>query len=251
MTDTSKFHKLLDPFQIGQLKIKNRMFKTGSGTNLWDPGEHRVSEKALAFYEAIARGGVGFLVVESPIMEYPYDEPGDLRYRIDDDKYIPDIRKLTQAIHRHNCPAFVQLYHRGPWPQPYAPRREQIAASAYNPPIVQSEFDHHGEKAPRPLTIPEVEEIAELFVNVAVRAQKAGFDGVEFNTASDSLLTTFLSRFWNKRDDIYGPQNLENRTRLLTTIIRETKCRSPTESATREPRSSRWSTIPRRRGVSS
>ena len=226
MTGASRFYKLLEPFQIGQLKIKNRMFKTGSGTNLWDPGEHRISEKALAFYGAVARGGVGLVVVESPIMESPFDEPGDLRYRIDDDKYIPDIRELTQAIHRHNCPAFVQLYHRGPWPQPYAPRREQVAASAYNPPIVQSEFDHHGEKAPRPLTIPEIEEIAELFVNTAVRAQKAGFDGVEFNTASDSLLTTFLSRFWNKRDDLYGPQSLENRTRLLTTIIKETKNRT-------------------------
>lgn len=226
MTGASRFYKLLEPFQIGQLKIKNRMFKTGSGTNLWNPGEHRISEKALAFYEAVARGGVGLAVVESPIMEFPFDEPGDLRYRIDDDKYIPDIRELTQAIHRHNCVAFVQLYHRGPWPQPYAPRREQVASSAYNPPIVQSEFDHHGEKSPRPLTIPEIEEIAELFVNAAVRAQKAGFDGVEFNTASDSLLTTFLSPFWNKRDDIYGAQNLENRTRLLTTIIRETKSRT-------------------------
>jgi len=212
--------------EIGKLKIKNRMFKTGSGTNLWDPGELRISQKALAFYEAVARGGVGFVVVESPIMEYPFDEPGDLRYRIDDEKYIPDIRELTRVIHRHNCPAFVQMYHRGPWPQPYAPRREQIAASAYNPPIVQSEFDHHGEKAPRPLTIPEVEGIAELFACAAVRAQKAGFDGVEFNTASDSLLTTFLSSFWNKRDDIYGAQSLENRTRLLTTIIRETKSRA-------------------------
>ncbi len=76
------------------------------------------------------------------------------------------------------------------------------------------------------MTIAEVEGIAELFVSTAVRAQKAGFDGVEFNTGSDSLLTTFLSRFWNKREDKYGPQNLENRTRLITTIIKETKNRT-------------------------
>jgi 2,4-dienoyl-CoA reductase (NADPH2) len=222
---TSRFSKLLEPGQIGRIKTKNRMIKTASGTNLWDVGEHRVGERALAFYQAIARGGVGLLVLESPIMEFPFDEPGDLRYRIDDDKYLSDIHELTDAIHRYNCPTFMQMYHRGPWPQPYAPRREQVAASAYNPPLVQSEFDHHGPKAPRPLTISEVEGIVELFVNTAGRAQKAGFDGVEFNTGSDSLLTTFISRFWNKRDDIYGPQNLENRTRLITTIIKETKTR--------------------------
>jgi 2,4-dienoyl-CoA reductase (NADPH2) len=226
MAEQSKYYKLLEPGQIGHVKTKNRMIKTASGTNLWDAGEHRVGGKAKAFYAAIARGGIGLLVVESPIMEFPFDEPGDLRYRIDDDRYISEVRELTDVIHEHNCPAFVQMYHRGPWAQPYAPRREQIAASAYNPPIVQGVFDHHGPKAPRPLTISEVEGIIELFVSTAVRAQKSGFDGVEFNTGSDSLLTTFLSRFWNKRDDIYGAQNLENRTRLITTIIKETKARN-------------------------
>jgi 2,4-dienoyl-CoA reductase (NADPH2) len=225
MAGPSRFYRLLEPGQIGRIKTKNRMIKTAAGTNLWDTGEHRVGDKAKAFYEAIARGGVGLVMVESPIMEFPFDEPGDLRYRIDDDKYIADVRELTDIIHRQNCPTFMQMYHRGPWPQPYAPRREQIAASTYNPPIVQSVFDHHGPKASRSLTISEIEGFAELFVNTAVRARKAGFDGVEFNTASDSLLTTFLSRFWNKRDDIYGSQNLENRTRLITTIIKETKTR--------------------------
>jgi 2,4-dienoyl-CoA reductase (NADPH2) len=226
MAGNSKYYKLLEPGQIGHVKTKNRMIKTASGTNLWDAGEHRVGDKAKAFYGAIARGGVGLLMVESPIMEFPFDETGDLRYRIDHDGYISDVRELTDVIHSHSCPAFMQMYHRGPWAQPYAPRREQIAASAYNPPIVQAVFDHHGPKAPRPLTISEVEGIIELFVNTAARAQKAGFDGVEFNTGSDSLLTTFLSRFWNKRDDMYGPQNLENRTRLITTIIKETKARN-------------------------
>jgi 2,4-dienoyl-CoA reductase (NADPH2) len=58
-----------------------------------------------------------------------------------------------------------------------------------------------------------------------VRAQKAGFDGLELNSGSDSLFATFLSRFWNKRHDAYGGDSLENRTRFLLGIIREIKKR--------------------------
>jgi 2,4-dienoyl-CoA reductase (NADPH2) len=222
-------HNLLAPYHIGRIQTRNRMVKTAAGTNLWDPGEHRISQKAKAFYEAVARGGIGLLMVESPIMEYPFDEPGDLRYRIDDDRYIQDISELTQVIHKHGCPAFVQMYHRGPWPQPYARRRPHIAASSVNPPIVRSEFDLHGGNAPRELTIPEIEEFIELFASAAVRAQKAGFDGVELNSGSDSLFATFLSRFWNKRQDAYGCGSLENRTRFILGIIREIKNRLGTD----------------------
>ena len=226
MAAKTRFQKLLEPYHIGSVKTRNRMIKTAAGTNLWDTGEHRISEKAKAFYEAIARGGVGLLVVESPIMEYPFNEPGDLRYRIDDDKYIKDVRELTDVIHKQGCPAFVQLYHRGTWPQPYAPRRPRIAASAFVPVMVRSEFDLHDENMPRELTIPEIKEFVNLFAGVAERARKAGFDGVEFNAGSDHLFATFVSRFWNKRQDEYGCGSMANRARFLVEVIKETKKRT-------------------------
>jgi 2,4-dienoyl-CoA reductase-like NADH-dependent reductase (Old Yellow Enzyme family) len=66
MFGKARFHRLLEPYHIEKVPTRNRMIKTAAGTNLWDPGEHRISLKAKAFYEAIARGGVGLLVVESP-----------------------------------------------------------------------------------------------------------------------------------------------------------------------------------------
>ena len=46
-----------------------------------------------------------------------------------------------------------------------------------------------------------------------------GFDGVEIHTGADHLFDTFLSRFWNRRDDEYGAQNWENRTRFVREVI--------------------------------
>ena len=56
-------------------------------------------------------------------------------------------------------------------------------------------------------------------------ARKAGYNGVEINSSCSHLLHTFLSPFWNKRQDEYGCQNLENRTRFITGVIREIKKR--------------------------
>ena len=78
---------------------------------------------------------------------------------------------------------------------------------------------------PRELAIPEIKEIVEKFVNNAVGAQKAGFDGVEINTSCSHLLHTFLSPFWNKRHDEYGCDSMENRTRFLVEVIRAIKKR--------------------------
>jgi len=223
MVNNPEFHKLLEPYHIGKVKTRNRIIKTASGTSFWNTGEHRVSEKGKAFYEALARGGVGLIIVECPILEYPFDEAGDVRLRIDDDKYIQDISEIAEVIHKHGCPAFVQFYHRGPWLQPYALHRPHIAASPVRPPV--SEFDLHSETAPRELTIAEIDELRNIFVTAAYRLKKAGFDGIELHTGCDHLLATFLSRYWNKRQDAYGCASMEDRTRFLVQTIREIKKR--------------------------
>jgi 2,4-dienoyl-CoA reductase-like NADH-dependent reductase (Old Yellow Enzyme family) len=67
---------------------------------------------------------------------------------------------------------------------------------------------------PKELTREEINEIVTLFAQAAVRAKKAGFDGVEVHAAHAYLLAEFLSRFTNKRQDLYGG-SLENRARIL------------------------------------
>jgi 2,4-dienoyl-CoA reductase (NADPH2) len=215
------FQKLLEPSSIGKVKTRNRIIKTAAGTSFWSPGERRITDMALAYYEAVARGGAGLIMMESPIVEYPFDEPGDVRMRIDDDRFIPQLKELTDVIHKHGCPTFVQFYHRGPWNQPYAQHRPRYAASAVRPP--ESEFDFPAEGIPRELTVKEIAELVDFFAGFSERAKKAGFDGVELNAGGDHLFSTFLSRRSNKRNDQYGFQNMTNRSRFLVEMIRAIK----------------------------
>jgi 2,4-dienoyl-CoA reductase (NADPH2) len=186
-----------------------------------------MSEKAKAYYEALAKGGVGLLIVESPTIDYPLGARWKQRYRIDDDKYINGLNELTQVIHKHKCPTFVQMWHDGPWQSPLFP---DYPATFEGPPIGASPInlnvpgDFHRDM-PRELTIPEIEGIIDKFASAAVRVQKAEFDGIDINAASSHLFHNFMSPFWNRRSDAYGGST-ENRTRFLVQVIQEMKRRT-------------------------
>ena len=219
---SSKYEMLFSPANIGRVKLKNRIVKAAAQTYFFDSGENRVGPRAKAFYGAVARGGAGLIITEPPAMEWPLLEDGDRRFRIDHDKYLKQLGELSKEIHQYDVPLFTQLYHRGPWSGVYALAAQPCASSAVTYP---SPFDVHDEKPPHALTIEEIEFLVERFASGTARLQQAGWDGIEVNAAGDHLFHTFLSRFWNKRDDKYGAQNMENRTRFLVDVVKEIKKR--------------------------
>src|SRR4030042_426659 len=221
MTGKHNIQHLLVPGKIGKLKTKNRIVKTAAGTRYTHNEDLHLSELARAYYEALARGGVGLLIAESPALEYPLGSTTENRFRIDDDKYLPVFSELAEAIHKYDCPIFLQLYHSGPWHKRKMAGLQPVAASAVD---MSSELDRPKD-LPRALTIGEIHELVHKFAGAAERAQRAGFDGVEINASSSHLLATFLSPYWNRRDDEYGPQSLESRARFLMEILRESRNR--------------------------
>jgi 2,4-dienoyl-CoA reductase (NADPH2) len=210
------FEHLFSPTTYGKLQLKNRMVKTAAQTYLFDSGERRFGPLAEAFYGNVAKGGVGMIIVETPAMEMPLPDEGDRRLRVDDDKYRKDIEDLANVIHAGGIPALMQFYHRGPWGGIYRMLAKPVAASSVTYP---SPFDVHEEEPPAALTIDEIQELTAHFADCAGRIAECGFEGVEINAAADHLFHSFLSRFWNRRDDEYGPQNWENRTRFIREVI--------------------------------
>ena len=214
MARDRRLERLLEPGYIGKVKTRNRIIKSAAGTGYLMEDQIRPSQHALDYYEAIARGGVGILFVESPRFN---DQKLPFMLRFDRDEFIPRMIPLVEAIHKHGCPTFLQLYDYGPirfMGNPVA------ASEAFAP----SPLDMHNTR-PHALTLDEVKQMVDDFASAAVRAHKAGFDGVEINAACSHLFNSFISRFWNKRDDAYGRQSIENRTRLLVEVIQEIKAR--------------------------
>ncbi len=217
-----KYKQLLEPGYIGKVRTRNRIVKTAAGTRYTHNQDLHLSDMARAYYEALARGGAGLIIVESPAVEYPLGSTTVNRLRIDDDKYISVFSELADAIHKYSCPTFLQLYHSGPWHKKQMAGLQPVAASVVD---MSAELDRPKDLS-RALTVTEIEELAIKFAKAAERARKAGFDGVEINASSSHLLASFLSPYWNRRDDDYGRQSLENRARFLLEIVREARARA-------------------------
>jgi len=215
----NRFQKLLEPAYIGKVKTRNRIIKTAQGSSFIEPTGY-VGEQAKAYYETMAKGGVGLLIVESCGVEFPLGiHHFPVQFHLDDDKYIPSYTELVQVIHKHGCPVFLQLFHAGPWnPTGLLPKRDTKSAST----LTESELPGPGFAIPRGVSLTEIEELIQMFVKAAARAKKAGFDGVEINAATCHLINSFYSRIFNKRDDEYGG-TIENRARFMNRIIGDIK----------------------------
>ena len=223
MSNTS-FNKLLQSGNIGRVRTKNRIIRTAAGTDYLDEGSFSLNAKQVPFYEALARGGVGLIIIGAAVVDFPIGTVIATQVRMDDDKFIPSWSEVTRTIHKYDCPAFMQFMHAGAWHGIFGDGLQGVTASAMS----RSELAAMGidfGMPTRELTVPEIEKIENQFVDAAERAKKAGFDGVEISVATCHLGNSFLSRAWNKRHDEYGVDSYENRTRFAAEIIGEAKRR--------------------------
>lgn len=124
---------------------------------------------------------------------------------IDDDAQLPGLRRMAEVIREAGSLSAVQLQHGG-----HKAQRDLggIPAPASDDPFTGA----------RAIPIERIEAIRDDFIRAALRAERAGFDGVEVHGAFGYLLSEFLSPTLNRRTDHYGG-TIENRSRLLFEVI--------------------------------
>ena len=210
-----RYKKLLEPGRIGSVKVGMRLIKTGANPGFYRYEGGNVPRQIIDYYEALAAGGAGLITVGAGDIDHPIGLIPTWGYRMDEERFIPGLKKLSDAIHRHGAPAFIQEFHMGPMHPQTASGHQPIAASS----LSKSELPKPNFSVAREMTIEDIKRVQERFVNGAVIAKRAGFDGVEVNGAANHLINSFLSRAWNRRHDAYGCESIENRGRFLVEII--------------------------------
>lgn len=210
------YDMLLSPIQLTpSVTLKNRMVKSPQATMFWNE-DGTVSERALACYESFAKGGASMIIVGGMSWQRPPE--GVIYCRLDDDRFIPGLKKFTDAIHAYDCKIVAQFHHLGPSARASIDGRPPMGPSALTVDELPSPEPHvHPGRA---VTLEEMAEYKEDMIKFAERAKAAGFDGVEVHAANGYFLASFLSGIWNKRTDEYGVQNIQNRTRYVTEVIR-------------------------------
>lgn len=206
----TKFLRLFEPGFIGKMKVKNRFvfppITTGFATK---NGE--ATDLLIDHYEERAKGGTGLIVAEMMCVDSPLGKAIPAEICIDHDRYLPGLKRLTAAIHRHGAKIAGQLHHGG---------RESDSKSPGHPqPIGPSPIAAPAHDKPREMTKTEIKGVVKRFAEAAARAKTAGFDAVEIHAASGYLLAEFISSAVNKRQDEYGGE-LKNRARFLIEVLR-------------------------------
>jgi 2,4-dienoyl-CoA reductase (NADPH2) len=202
-----EFPYLFSPITINTMTLKNRMVMTAM--HLGYTPEGTATDRLIDFYSARARGGVGLIIVGG----CPIDEYGGMSSMIAiyDDRFIPGLERLTQAVKDGGAKIAAQLYQAGRYTHSsMIGGRKPFSASA-----VRSRLT--GE-TPRALTLDEIPEVQDRFADAARRAKTAGFDAVEILGSAGYLISQFLSPLTNLREDRYGG-SFENRMRFGLEIV--------------------------------
>jgi len=214
--------KLFEPVKIGNKEIRNRIIMAPMTSHFGENGY--VTERLIHFYEERAKGGVGLVTVEDGIVDYPIGNNTDNPISIDDDKYIPMFRKLSNVIKKHGAVPILQLSHAGRRAGQLSRETGCLERTCGRLPVAPSALAHPspGHVVPIPLTTENIERIIEKFALAAKRTVEAGFEMIGLHCAHMYLCGQFLSPWSNKRTDAYGG-SLENRLRFVLSIIKQMK----------------------------
>ena len=221
MADAKTYERLFEPMQIRGVKLKNRLVKTPQDMNFADFVDGTVTQESVDFYWALAKGGVGGIIVEQTIVDELGYREGSLA--VFHDKFIPGLARIAEAAHKHDCPIVLQINHLGP--NAYFPPNGKHLDFEARVPSALTEQEMHKlflglPWKVRPLTVQEIKDIIVRYADAAVRAKKAEFDGIELHGDHYYLINSFLSRVYNHRDDEYGWNSLEDRARFVCEIMR-------------------------------
>ena len=202
-------NKLYTPVTINKLELKNRLVMSPMSIGHTENGF--ITDDVIALYRRRAAGGVGLIVFANMQWDKVRFNPNH-GAMLTDEKYIPMLSKLTEAVHEGGAKIFAQLMHRGRCANRASIQGEQAVA----PSPIPGRFTHF--EMPRELTVDEIHEFVQWQADAAVIAKKAGFDGVEIETNSGYLYGQFWSPLTNHRTDEYGG-SMENRNRFMVETL--------------------------------
>lgn len=192
--------------------IKNRLVKAAMEENL-ATAEQLPGEVLFNLYEAWAKGGVGLIITGNVMIDHlAMTGPGGLA--LEHNTPLSAFKKLAESGKQNGTKIWMQINH--PGRQVF----KKMGGKVLSPSDVALDMGAHSGlfTQPKAMTEADIQDVIQRFVSSAINAEKAGFDGVEIHAAHGYLLAQFLSPLTNKRTDQWGG-SLDNRARLLTTVI--------------------------------
>ncbi|HWQ42673.1 MAG TPA: NADH:flavin oxidoreductase [Desulfosporosinus sp.] len=195
---------LLDSTKIGSMTLKNRFIRAAIGDSA--VGGH-LTASMLELYGSLAKGGVGTIITGFTLVDEAEGLfPMPAMYA---DSFVDEYTKMTDLVHEQEAKIILQLVYVGSYVMGETGGRTVLGPS--------SVANLNNGITPKEMDIEEIKTVQNKFAQAAVRAQKAGFDGIEIHAAHGFLLNQFITPYYNRRSDLYGG-SIENRARMVLEI---------------------------------
>ena len=210
--------RMFEAFKLGNLELINRFVfppvKIGRGNP-----DGTVTDRQLIFYQQIAKNGPGVVITEPiSVTADGREHPKQPCIHLPDS--VGELRKIVDVIHKQARFACLHLNHGG------AAANPKIIGHPPKAPSVMTCVARQGNVS-EALTDHEIRAILDGYKSAAQKAEQAGFDLIEIQGGHGFLISQFLNRKLNKREDRYGRDRLLFATEALSSIKQgapETPC---------------------------
>ncbi len=201
---------LLEPLQIGQLRLRNRFVMPGMQRFGCVGGAP--SDRLRDYYRRRALGGTALVIAEACAVDHPSSASNGIFARID--ASTRDAwRSCVDAVHEAGGRMFLQLWHAGAVDTGGSDVAPDFTA------LSPSGLAHPGKPFGRAATAAELAAIREAFARGAVCAREIGADGVEVHACHGYLLDQFLWPQTNLRTDRYGGASIADRATFPAEVL--------------------------------
>ena len=198
------------PGRIGGLTLRNRIIRSGCFEGMCQDG--MITDALIEHHRRVAQGGVGMTTVAYCSVSYDGRAFGHEMWMRPE--LMPDLKRLTAAVHAEGAAASIQIGHCGFFSNPREIGRRPLGASVKFCLFRLSFCEAMNES--------QIAEKIEDFGRTAQMVKEAGFDALEIHAGHGYLLSQFLSPWTNHRRDQYGG-SLENRLRFPLAVIRRVR----------------------------
>jgi len=203
---------IFEPVKLGSLTLKNRLIK--SATYEGRCAKNNLSDDLIEWHAKIAKGGAAMTTLAyCAVSEDGITLPEQIYLR---SEIMPDLKRFTEAIHKEDTAASIQLTHCGF----FTKNKTGKGKKPISPSKTLNKYGiFSGLAYSRAITTNDLSELQESYKKAASICVQSGFDALEIHMGHGYLISQFLSPITNKRSDSYGG-SFENRIRFPIEVIR-------------------------------
>ena len=214
MARDPRYDILFEPLKIGPKTAKNRFYQVPHCNG----GGYRDPSAVMEMRRTKAEGGWGVIFTEQTEIHPSSEITPFIEQRLWDDRDIPALARMADAMKSHGALAGIQLAYSGiNGPNLYS---REVPLAVSGGPILTFTSDP---VQARTMDRDDIANLRRWFRNAFRRAQTAGFDIIcLYGAHGFGILQHFLSRATNQRSDEYGG-SLENRSRFLREVIADAR----------------------------